>query len=213
MVILCCLSMCCKTSWSVSDALSHSWCILLDILIDLTSSRALNRCCVRGISMHFHTHQVLVVIIHNQIQAGVQHSMTAVSLWWQSHCVLSTHVKKEWDSFYCLLSYPPAVWTDSWRTLVSVLSCSAGRCGEESGWRCISLPPIQQPTGQKHFQTWGQTLGSPWREQQREGHMSVQWECSKGGQSCVVCYINKYQWMEEKWKTTYFVGVNAVDLP
>lgn len=32
------MSVCCKTRWSVSDALSHCWCILLDILIDLTSA-------------------------------------------------------------------------------------------------------------------------------------------------------------------------------
>lgn len=60
-------------------------------------SREFNRCCVRKMGMHFHTHQVLVVIIHNQIQTGLQHNMTAVSLPLESQ-------KTEGFFFSCLTS-------------------------------------------------------------------------------------------------------------
>lgn len=42
--------------------------------------------------MHFHVYQVLGVIIHNQ--TGLEHSMTAVSLALQSHCVLNRNINK-----------------------------------------------------------------------------------------------------------------------
>lgn len=59
-------------------------------------SREFNRRCVRKMGMHFHTHQVLVVIIDNQIQTGLQHSMTALSLPLDS--------QKGWVFFFCLTS-------------------------------------------------------------------------------------------------------------
>lgn len=39
--------------------------------------------------MHFQTQQVLVVIIRNEIQTGLQHSETAATLASQSHSVLN----------------------------------------------------------------------------------------------------------------------------
>lgn len=79
----------------------------------------------------------------------------------------SSHVRSCWVKVE-QQSYPPAVWTGSWWTLVSVPSSSAGRCGGESGWRCTSLQLNQHSTGQTRFQTSGRTLDSPGRENTSE---------------------------------------------
>lgn len=61
--------------------------------------RAFSRCVVWVICMHSLVCQVLGVIMHNQ--TGLQHSMTAVSLAWQSHCVLNR--KKQQRSVSCVI--------------------------------------------------------------------------------------------------------------
>lgn len=41
---------------------------------------SLSRCCVQRTDMNFHTHQVLVVVMNNGIQIGLQHSDSAESV-------------------------------------------------------------------------------------------------------------------------------------